>query len=862
MMLFRCVAFFLFFHSAYASNASSLHDSKNGASPSSLTAAAPANFNDPYDVTINMAREKMVADDPEAALVLYDKALQIAQTPEDRRVALFGIGDAQLWLEKYGESEKIFRSLINNKLDADDYEAALDGLVRSLNYQGKAKEAYALVPPNFVFTDPSAVIGAAQAALEAGLPEKAETLLNANAKVLAPLDSTSYLTKQLNNLRANIADALTQKGVLAQKTDIQQLPAPTLTSSYERNMEAGEHQFDSDKLQSALVSFKKAEYWAQTDDERQRALFGIGRTQLWLDKYSQSEKTFRTLIRNKLSKNDYEIALDGLVRSVNYQGKSHQAYALIPKNFVYTTPSMVIAGAQAALWAGSPKKAQALLNSHRKILMTVEPKSALAKELAALRKDIISPLHKINPNDEKVDALIRAGNENFDADRPEEALNYYQQAYQLSGNNIENKQAALFGIGQVELSLDHNKMAEPIYHNLLHSNLNQGDYEVALNGYVRSVSALDRPKAAYRSIPPNFNYTMATMVIGAAKSALWSGWAYKAQTLLDKYHVLLSQVDRNSYLGRELTDLEWQVNAEAAKNTITPSFFGESDSDGFSARHYRIAYAHRFTPTSNTSVYFDRASYDGISTPDPDADEILPPTQQSLYANSYGIQQEWWATDAIKLEGGIGSGDYAGWQPLFWNASFVYYPNDFWRVTVLNKNELVETFNSFANRVTVNTSELDLTLFPAYRWVLTGSAYHQRYTDENNQNGFGGDISYLIFANLGLSTEVFAREFSDSNPYTGNYFNPNTYRQGAINLKLDRRLFFSNTWRWYAIGGLGEQKVDDDAYTPTHSYEFGLIGPITKHFVLDAFYGYSDVAGGSDTGFARRYGGIRGQILF
>ena len=132
----------------------------------------------------------------------------------------------------------------------------------------------------------------------------------------------------------------------------------------------------------ALIYYNKALQLTDNNDVFERiTLFNIGKMQLWLEQYPEAEHTYLTLLKMPLDKQDHEIALAGLVKSLAYQDKPRSGYNSIPNNPHYTLPNMVLVAAQAALWSGWSEKAQKILDSNQSVIRQADPKSITYRDL-------------------------------------------------------------------------------------------------------------------------------------------------------------------------------------------------------------------------------------------------------------------------------------------------------------------------------------------------------------------------------------------------------------------------------------------------------------------------------------------------
>lgn len=137
----------------------------------------------------------------------------------------------------------------------------------------------------------------------------------------------------------------------------------------------------ADRPREALWNYRRALDLARDDAAEQRmALFGIARMHLWLEQYQEAERTYADLLSRTLTAEDRSAASAGLMRSLSFQDKPMQAYRSVPPGSTLS-PAEKIEQARAALWAGWPDKAAAVLAQG----IPVEPATRMARELEGLR---------------------------------------------------------------------------------------------------------------------------------------------------------------------------------------------------------------------------------------------------------------------------------------------------------------------------------------------------------------------------------------------------------------------------------------------------------------------------------------------
>ncbi|WP_131781154.1 tetratricopeptide repeat protein [Legionella gresilensis] len=126
-----------------------------------------------------------------------------------------------------------------------------------------------------------------------------------------------------------------------------------------------------------IAAYKKATNPA----ERKAALFGIGKTTLWLEEYEKGLAAYRELSTLPLTKDDKEIVTTGLVISITNLDFPRKALTLVENTPSFNYPMSVIAATRAALYSGLAYKAQAIWLGNIKTLQKIPPGHFLQRQI-------------------------------------------------------------------------------------------------------------------------------------------------------------------------------------------------------------------------------------------------------------------------------------------------------------------------------------------------------------------------------------------------------------------------------------------------------------------------------------------------
>ena len=444
-------------------------------------------------------------------------------------------------------------------------------------------------------------------------------------------------------------------------------------------------------------------------------------------------------------------------------------------------------------------------------------------------------------------------------DNPQQALNYYQQAFQ-SSQHIIDKKYALFGIAKMQFWLGQYVRAEATYRLLLTYNLNAKEHELALAGLVKSLAYYDRPRSAYHLIPNDLVFTTPELVIAASQASSWSNWSDITKSTLIKYQPITKNINLRTSLGKDLQDLQWQTKLATTPHVITPTVFYSHDSENFDKTRSILNYSYYWSQLAQTTT--------GI--------EYIVYTQNApnrLDASGFYIGQTLRPTRDVIIQGQIEPTEYknltptvrSNWAPILWNANASYTPTDYLSLRVLALREVLETFAAFDDRLFDNQFSAAATINPLPYVQFNGSYSRLNISDSNHRNSFFLSSNVLVWPSYGLTATGTLREYTDE--FTSpDYFSPYNYKAANIMLKVGRKL--GATWHYYVDGGVGRQFIiprpgEPTAASPTYQFGLGITGPINSWLVFNAYY--ADVHQASafldSPEYHYQYGGISLNIM-
>jgi hypothetical protein len=158
-----------------------------------------------FDNAIKAGAKAVDRDQPKEALSHYQQALTIARDPQQHKDARFNIARIQMWLGAYLQAEKQYRWLLQQTLDQQEYELALAGLVQSLAYRDRPRNAYEAIPKKLQYSEPELVVAATQAALWSDWPDLAKNILASHQTSLKDVTPDSTLGRNIREVKRDTA---------------------------------------------------------------------------------------------------------------------------------------------------------------------------------------------------------------------------------------------------------------------------------------------------------------------------------------------------------------------------------------------------------------------------------------------------------------------------------------------------------------------------------------------------------------------------------------------------------------------------------------------------------------------------------
>ena len=309
---------------------------------------------------------------PKKSLQFYTQAFTLSTTETEQKTALLGMLKMQLWLNEAKEAEislQRLRTLSLNTMELRELrqtQTRLSQLTQQLKYTTVVQQAQHFID------------------------------INQGKKAFAMIQP--YLYQQGHRYTSML--------IAAQSMSV------------------------ADQPQQALYFYQQAYRLSHRDVERIPSLLGIAKMQFWLAHYVRAAATYRSILNYKLTSQGYQQALAGLVKSLAYYNRPRRGVHAIPCGLDLKTPALVIAAAQATLWADWADLTKHILTKYKPIIDNIPLNTGLGSDLQDLKwqTKLATSLHVVTPS-----LFVSSDSETFNKKRMTvDYTHYWNQSMQTS----------------------------------------------------------------------------------------------------------------------------------------------------------------------------------------------------------------------------------------------------------------------------------------------------------------------------------------------------------------------------------------------------------------------------------------------
>ena len=452
----------------------------------------------------------------------------------------------------------------------------------------------------------------------------------------------------------------------------------------------------------------------------------------------------------------------------------------------------------------------------------------------ALLLATLAPASPVRAQDDAFDTAIANARGEALLEHPDASLGRYRDALAAAGADATRMRMSRFGIARMLLSLGRFDEAHVEYTALLATSLSPEDREIALDGSVRSLLALDRPISAYRLVRDDAPIDNPRLTLSAARAANEGGRPEAAHSILARHRADIERFAPGSRLQSEARRVARDVAEETDVNVgLTQSF--AHDSDGQTTNETTLLLRQPLPSGDVVSYRARRLALSGA---------ISSVQNAGVYGATYAAKP----SDALTLSLAADVAQYGAWHPSFVSASVAYQPIDALRLVASLNPSAVETQLGLANRIHSDAFVFHVTGRPNALVRLDGSAYATHFSDGNHRVGYFGSAAFGIPSVAGLSFAIRSRGFADrTTPLTG-YFSPKYFSEQQLIFSERARI---RSWIVSVQTGVGHETISPETSSTTALLSLGARGPIGGCLALDTSASNSTSGLASASGYRR-----------
>lgn len=267
-----------------------------------------------------------------------------------------------------------------------------------------------------------------------------------------------------------------------------------------------------------------------------------------------------------------------------------------------------------------------------------------------------------------------------------------------------------------------------------------------------------------------------------------------------------------------------EVEPSTAQISLAPSVYVSSDSDQFKIRHTRL-----------DMVWADDAQ-----------DRTQGFRLTDLRYQSPGLRAHGQRAELIYTQGQVDYGQglrlaaglvqVAGQSTWVGDLAWAYPLNQHSTINLEAQRNVVESESSLPQGIASNALFGGIDYQFSQRWLLIGMAGHEAFSDNNRRQHLRTRVIFDLLPQHGVAAHWRYRRHHNSSE-NRNYFNPQRYQEHMLLLSWRER---HQGWLWYALLGVGQERVNQGPSTGTRLLELTLSSPEYWGVVYSLNLGYNN----------------------
>lgn len=269
-----------------------------------------------------------------------------------------------------------------------------------------------------------------------------------------------------------------------------------------------------------------------------------------------------------------------------------------------------------------------------------------------------------------------------------------------------------------------------------------------------------------------------------------------------------------------------------------PNVFLSSDSEGFHANKYKMAYYPWYQHEKKYTGLEYQHSIFKQNTWQSHGDQINV-VRQSISSNS---------KINYYLNAGYNEQNQHGLLVL--DSQIGVKVTDSTSAEVAMTRERVEAINALNQGIYYTSCNLAVEQQLHARWSIVGVGGALFFSDENHRPFVKAKLIYELFPDQGITAQLRYRQFHSTRDDSSNYFNPKQYNESMLALGMKRKI---EGWMAQGIVGVGKQSVNDDPSTDAFLVELTITNPPMQQLFFRTRVGYNQSVGFQGPDYAYRY---------
>ncbi len=293
-----------------------------------------------------------------------------------------------------------------------------------------------------------------------------------------------------------------------------------------------------------------------------------------------------------------------------------------------------------------------------------------------------------------------------------------------------------------------------------------------------------------------------------------------------------------SHMMHAMAEAEGDDQRVGKQGLAIPNIFISSDSEGFHANKYKMAYYPWYQHEKKyTGLEYQRSIFKQ-NTWQSDGDQINF-VKKSISSDS---------KTGYHLSAGYNEQNQHGLLML--DGQIDFKVTDSTSAELAMNRDRVEALNALDQGIYYTLFNLAVEQQLNTRWSMVAVGGALFFSDDNNRPFVKAKLIYELLPEQGITAQLRYRQFHSTRDDSNNYFNPHQYNESMLAFSIKRKI---EGWIAQGIVGVGKQYVNDDPSTNAFLLELTITNPPMQQIFFRTRLGYNQSAGFQGPDYAYRY---------